>query len=74
MASASANVHAAATAIDVVQSVCDVMSTSVAPSRSIFGACLRDARTLGSHIAVNPAKLELIAKMKFGLTDCDQPY
>jgi alkylation response protein AidB-like acyl-CoA dehydrogenase len=74
MALASANVHAAATAIDVVQSVCDVISTSIAPSRSIFGACLRDARTIGSHIAVNPVKLELIAKMKFGLTGCDQPY
>lgn len=74
MALGSANVHAAATATEIVESVCDVISTSIAPSRSIFGACLRDARTIGSHIAVNPVKLELIAKMKFGLTDCDQPF
>jgi alkylation response protein AidB-like acyl-CoA dehydrogenase len=74
MALGSANVHAAATATDIVESVCDVISTSVAPSRSIFGACLRDARTIGSHIAVNPVKFELIAKMKFGLTDRDQPF
>jgi len=74
MALGSANVHAAATATQIVESVCDVISTSVAPSRSIFGACLRDARTIGSHIAVNPVKFELIAKMKFGLTDCDQPF
>jgi alkylation response protein AidB-like acyl-CoA dehydrogenase len=74
MALGCANVHAAATATDIVESVCDVISTSIAPSRSIFGACLRDARTIGSHIAVNPVKLELIAKMKFGLADYDQPY
>jgi indole-3-acetate monooxygenase len=74
MALASANIYAAATATDIVQSVCDVISTSIAPSRSIFGACLRDARTIGSHIAVNPVKFELIAKMKFGFTDCDQPF
>jgi indole-3-acetate monooxygenase len=70
----SANIYAAATATEIVQSVCDVISTSVAPSRSIFGACLRDARTIGSHIAVNPVKFELIAKMKFGFADSDQPY
>jgi alkylation response protein AidB-like acyl-CoA dehydrogenase len=74
MALTSANIYAVATATDIIQSVCDVISTSIAPSRSIFGACLRDARTIGSHIAVNPAKLELIAKMKFGFTDCDQPF
>jgi alkylation response protein AidB-like acyl-CoA dehydrogenase len=74
MALGCANVHAAATATEIVESVCDVISTSIAPSRSIFGVCLRDARTIGSHIAVNPVKLELIAKMKFGLADCDQPY
>jgi hypothetical protein len=39
--------------------------------RSIFGARLRDARTIGSHIAVNRVMFEFIAKMKFGLTDCD---
>ena len=74
MALASANVYASATAIDIVETVCDVISTSIAPSRSIFGACLRDARTIGSHIAVNPVKLELIAKMKFGLAEINQPY
>jgi alkylation response protein AidB-like acyl-CoA dehydrogenase len=73
MALGCANVHAAATATAIVETVCDIVNTSVAPARSIFGACLRDSRTIGSHVSVNPAKLELIAKMKFGLADCEQP-
>ena len=66
-------VHAAATATEIVESVCDVVTTSIAPSSSIFGVCLRDARTIGSHGAVNPVWLEVIARMKFGLTDSNQP-
>jgi alkylation response protein AidB-like acyl-CoA dehydrogenase len=65
----SANIHASSSAINIVESVCDIVGTSIAPSRGIFGACLRDTRTIGSHIAVNPAKFELIAQMRFGLTD-----
>jgi alkylation response protein AidB-like acyl-CoA dehydrogenase len=71
---ASANIHAASTSTAIVESVCDVVGTSVAPSRSIFGACLRDARTIGSHYAVNPVKLELMAKMRFGLVERGQPF
>jgi indole-3-acetate monooxygenase len=69
----STNIHASSSAIDIVESVCDIVGTSIAPSRGIFGACLRDARTIGSHIAVNPAKFELIAQMRFGLIDEGQP-
>ncbi|MFO1059034.1 MAG: acyl-CoA dehydrogenase family protein [Dongiaceae bacterium] len=69
----SANIHASLTAIEIVEAVCEVVSSSVAPARSIFGACLRDARTMGSHIAVNPAKLELAAKIKLGLVEAGEP-
>jgi len=69
-----ANIHASSTSTGIVETVCDVVSTSVAPARSIFGACLRDARTIGSHFAVNPLKLELMAKMRFGLVARGQPF
>jgi alkylation response protein AidB-like acyl-CoA dehydrogenase len=63
------NVHASAMAIEIIASVCDVIGTSVAPAGAIFGACLRDARTLGSHTAVGGGKLELAAQMRFGLLE-----
>jgi alkylation response protein AidB-like acyl-CoA dehydrogenase len=69
-----ANIHAAASATEIVQAVCDQIGTSVAPARSIFGACLRDARTIGSHISVNPAKYETLARLSFGLIDEDVPF
>jgi alkylation response protein AidB-like acyl-CoA dehydrogenase len=65
----TANVHASATAIEIIESVCDLVGTSIAPAGSIFGACLRDARTLGSHTAVSGGKLELAAQMRFGLLE-----
>ena len=65
----TANVHASATAIGIIESVCDIVGTSVAPAGGIFGACLRDARTLGSHTAVSGGKLELAAQMRFGLLE-----
>ena len=64
-----ANVHASTTAIKIIESVCDIVGTSIAPAASIFGACLRDARTLGSHTAVGGGKLELAAQMRFGLLE-----
>jgi alkylation response protein AidB-like acyl-CoA dehydrogenase len=71
---ASANVLAAAAAIDIVDVVCDIVGTSVAPARSLFAACLKDARTMGSHLSVNPAKFELIAQIRLGMVDGDQPF
>ena len=65
----TANVHASATAIEIIEAVCDIVGTSVAPTGAIFGACLRDARTLGSHTAVSGSKLELAARMRFGLLE-----
>lgn len=65
----TANVHAVTTAIEIIGSVCDTVGTSIAPAGGIFGACLRDARTLGSHIAVGGSKLELAAQMRFGLLE-----
>lgn len=64
-----ANIHAATTAIDIIEAVCDIVGTSVAPAGGIFGACLRDARTLGGHIGVAGHKLELAARMRFGLLE-----
>lgn len=69
-----ANVHAAAESTEIVQMVCDLIGTSIAPANSIFGACLRDARTIGSHVSVNPAKLEGIARLSFGLIDEDLEF
>jgi alkylation response protein AidB-like acyl-CoA dehydrogenase len=71
---ALANVHAARTGTEIVQTICDLAGTSVAPARGIFGACLRDARTMGSHIAVNPSKLETIAGIRFGIVPGDVPF
>jgi alkylation response protein AidB-like acyl-CoA dehydrogenase len=71
---ALANVHAARTGTEIVQTICDLAGTSVAPAHGIFGACLRDARTMGSHIAVNPSKLETLAELRFGLTSEDAPF
>jgi len=65
----TANVHASAIAIEVIGSVCDTIGTSIAPTGAIFGACLRDARTLASHTAVGGGKLELAAQMRFGLLE-----
>jgi alkylation response protein AidB-like acyl-CoA dehydrogenase len=62
-----ANIHASTTATKIVESVCDIVGTSVAPAKGIFGACLRDARTLGSHVAVGGHRLEVAAQMRFGL-------
>lgn len=63
----AANAHASATAIEIVESVCEIVGTSVAPARGIFGACLRDARTIGSHASLGGGILELAAQMRFGL-------
>ena len=63
----TANVHASTTAIEIIGTVCDIVGSSIAPSGAIFAACLRDARTLGGHVGVGGHKLELAAKMRFGL-------
>lgn len=65
----TANVHASTTAIEIIGSICDIVGTSIAPAGGIFGACLRDARTLGSHTALSGRKLELAAQMRFGLLE-----
>jgi len=65
----TSNVHASTTANEIIGSVCDVIGTSIAPAGGIFGACLRDARTLGSHTATVGKKLELAAQMRFGLLE-----
>jgi alkylation response protein AidB-like acyl-CoA dehydrogenase len=65
----TANVHASTTAIEVIGTVCDIVGSSIAPAGAIFAACLRDARTLGSHIGVGGHKLELAARMRFGLLE-----
>lgn len=70
----SANVLSTAASTSIVQVVCDIVGTSVAPARSLFGTCLKDARTMGSHRAVSPAKFELIARIRLGMVDGDQPF
>jgi indole-3-acetate monooxygenase len=65
----TANVHASTTANEIIASVCNIIGTSIAPAGGIFGACLKDARTLGSHTAVAGKKLELAAQMRFGLLE-----
>ena len=66
----TANVHASTTAIEVIGTVCDIVGSSIAPAGAIFAACLRDdARTIGSHGAVGGHKLELAARMRFGLLE-----
>jgi hypothetical protein len=40
-----------------------------APAEGNFGACLRDARTIGSHIAVGGHRLEVAAQLRFGLLE-----
>ena len=62
-----ANAHASAAAIEIIEAMCDVVGTSIAPAHGRFGACLRDARTLGSHAAVSGAMLEMAAQMRSGL-------
>jgi hypothetical protein len=46
-----------------------MVGTSVAPARGIFGACLKDARTIGSHAAVSGPGLEMAAQLRFGLVE-----
>ena len=70
----TANIHASRTAIELVETICDVIGTSIAPASGIFGACLRDARTLGSHVAVGGHKLELAARLRFGLIENSFAY
>jgi len=65
----TANVYASAIAIEIIEAVCDLIGTSIAPAGAIFGACLRDARTLGSHTSISGSKLELAAQMRFGLLE-----
>jgi alkylation response protein AidB-like acyl-CoA dehydrogenase len=65
----TANIHASTASTAIVESVCDLVGTSVAPAKGIFGACLRDSRTIGSHVAVAGHRLELAAKMRFGLLE-----
>jgi hypothetical protein len=62
-------VHASEIGIEIIEAVCDTIGTSIAPAGAIFGACLRDARTLGSHFIVGGGKLELVAQMRFGLLE-----
>lgn len=62
-------IHASATATDIVGTVCDIVGTSVAPATGIIGACLRDARTMGSHLAVSAHRLEVAAQLRFGLLE-----
>jgi hypothetical protein len=63
------HVHASAISIEIIEAVCDTIGTSIAPVGVIFGACLRDARTLGSHFIVGGGKLELTAQMRLGLLE-----
>jgi alkylation response protein AidB-like acyl-CoA dehydrogenase len=65
----TANIHASAASIEIVESVCGIVGTSVAPAKGIFGACLRDTRTIGGHGAVGGHKLETAAQMQFGLLE-----
>jgi hypothetical protein len=69
IALSTANVHASTIGIEIIEAVCDIIGTSIAPVGAIFGACLRDARTLGSHFIVGGGKLELAAQMRFGLLE-----
>ena len=62
----TANIHASTAATKIIESVCSIIGTSVAPASGIFGACLRDALTIGGHGAVNGYKLETAAQMRFG--------
>ena len=69
IALSTANVHASTAAIQIIESVCDAVGSSIAPTGAIFGACLRDARTLASHVATSGGKLELAAQMHLGLLE-----
>ena len=64
----AANAYASATSINIIESMCEIVGTSIAPARGIFGACLRDARTIGSHASISGAMVEMGAQIKFGLT------
>ncbi len=65
----AANAHASETATAVVDKVAGLVGSSIAPAGSAFGACLRDAHTLGSHIVVGQGMQEHAAKIRFGLID-----
>ena len=65
----AANVHASASATRIIGSVCDVVGSSVAPAHGIFGACLRDARIIGSHAVLSGPKVEIAAQMRYGLLE-----
>jgi hypothetical protein len=67
IALSTANVHASAIGIEIIEAVCDTIGTSIAPAGAIFGACLRDARTLGSHFIVGGGKIT--AQTRFGLLE-----
>ena len=65
----AANVHASETATRIVDAVAAEVGSSIAPSASVFAACLRDAHTLGSHIVVGPGFKEHAARIRFGLSE-----
>ena len=65
----AANVHASASAIRIIGSICDLIGSSVAPAQGIFGACLRDARIIGSHAILSGPKVEIAAQMRYGLLE-----
>ena len=65
----SANIHASSSAINIVESVCDIVENIYCTFAWNLWCMFAGCKTIGSHIAVNPAKFELIAQMRFGLTD-----
>jgi alkylation response protein AidB-like acyl-CoA dehydrogenase len=64
-----ANAHAAQTATAIVDTVAELVGTSVAPANSPFGACLRDAHVLGTHIGIALGMIEHAARVQYGLDE-----
>jgi alkylation response protein AidB-like acyl-CoA dehydrogenase len=64
-----ANAHAAHTATAIVDTVGELVGTSIAPADSPFAACLRDAHVLGTHIGIGLGIIEHAARVQYGLDE-----
>ena len=64
-----ANAHANRSAVEVVDSCCELVGTSMVPARGLMGACLRNAHTLLGHVSANGATLEFAGQVSLGLID-----
>ena len=61
-----ANANANHTAVQIVDTCCELLGTAVVPAEATLGLCLRNAHTLLGHISTNSATFEFAGQVHFG--------